>query len=258
MSDMQASSVAAPQPQGAGLSQMQRVTNVFTAPSKTFIDIRDHSRSWWLPFLITVLTGAFLFAAITMQVTWKTVYDNQQREAPEFAKRIMEQQPPEVKAAAEKQGPINQEITWALSPIGLLLIDMLAAVILWPTINFGFGGRAKFGSVLAVTLYAGLVVWPIKFILGGIALFAGAPAEGFVIQNVAGSNIGYYLSKQETPAVLYALAVAIDPLVFWNLVVTAIGVAVVAGTKRSAGYIAVFGWWALFTLIVVGISAAFA
>ena len=134
---------------------------------------------------------------------------------------------------------------------------MLAAVILWPTINFGFGGRATFGAILAVTIYAGLVLWPIKLLLGGISLYAGALPEGFNLQNVAGTNIGYYLVKDETPAVLYALATAIDPLVIWNLILTSIGVAVVAGSKRSSGYIAVFGWWILLLLVIVGFTAAF-
>jgi len=56
---------------------------------------------------------------------------------------------------------------------------------------------------------------------------------------------------------LYALATAIDPLVIWNLAVTSIGVAIVAGTKRSSGYIAVFGWWVLILMILVGSAAAF-
>ncbi len=38
--------------QAPGLSQMQRVTNVFTAPSKTFADIKRGNKSWWMPFII--------------------------------------------------------------------------------------------------------------------------------------------------------------------------------------------------------------
>jgi len=34
------------------------------------------------------------------------------------------------------------------------------------------------------------------------------------------------------------------------------GIAIVAGVKRSSGYIAVFGWWALIVLISVGYAAA--
>jgi hypothetical protein len=239
----------------AGLSQMERVIDTFTAPSKTFTDIKNGHRNWWMPFLIVLLTGGFLYTAITKQVTWKTVYDNQQKAAPEFAKRMQEQMPPEQKAAADRRGPLTQEITWAISPLGLLAMNAICALVLWPTINFGFGGKATFGSVFAVTMYATLVLWPLKLLLGGIALFAGATPDAFNLQNVAGTNFGYYMAEQTGP--LYGIATALDPLVIWNLALTGIGIAIVAGVKRSSGYIAVFGWWALLTIIFIGFSAAF-
>ncbi len=239
----------------AGLSQWQRVTNTFAAPSKTFEDIKRGNRSWWLPFLITLLFGMFLFGAVTTQVTWKGVFENNQRNAPVFAKRMMENMTPEQKAKQEQQGPISQEITWALAPFGILLIDVIAAGVLVGTINFGFGGNASFGSIFAVTLYAGLVMWPLKLLLGGIALFAGALPDAFMPQNPAGTNLGYYLPMQDTSPVLYTLATNIDILAIWCMVVTSIGVATVAGTKRSAGYFAVFGWWGIMLLLGVGFAA---
>jgi hypothetical protein len=257
MSEMGVQPVGDTAPEGAGLTQWQRVTNTFAAPSKTFEDIKRGNKSWWLPLIITVLTGAFLYGAITVQVTWRTVYENQQRAAPEWAKHMIEQMPADKRAEADQKGPTNQAVTWALSPLGLLLINVIAAAVLLPTINLAFGGKAKFGAILAVTLYAGLVMWPIKFLLGGVSLFVGVMPEAFNIGNVAGTNLAYYLPKEETPAALYALATAIDPLVIWNLAVTSIGVAIVAGTKRSSGYIAVFGWWVLILMILVGSAAAF-
>ena len=255
MSDSGVQPAAGSTVESPGLSQWQRVAYTFSAPSKTFEDIKRGNHSWWLPLIITVLTGAFLYGAITLQVTWGTVYENQQRAAPEWAKHIMEQMPTDKKAEMDRKGPMNQAVTWALSPLGLLLMNMIAALVLWPTINFGFGGNAKFGAIFAVTLYAGLVLWPIKFLLGGVSLFVGLLPEAFNIANVAGTNLGYYLPKEETPTALYALATAIDPLVIWNLAVTSIGVAIAAGTKRSLGYFAVFGWWVLLVLIWVVFAA---
>ena len=39
------------------------------------------------------------------------------------------------------------------------------------------------------------------------------------------------------------------------LVLLGIGTAIVAGVKRGSGYIAVFGWWAIFVLIGIGWAA---
>jgi hypothetical protein len=54
-----------------------------------------------------------------------------------------------------------------------------------------------------------------------------------------------------------ALATSIDITTIWTLVLAAIGISIVAGTKRSAGYIAVFGWWIVTVLLGVGIAVAF-
>jgi len=238
-----------------GLSQGQRLTSIFTAPSKTFNDIKLGNKSWWLPFLITVLCGAFLWTAINSQVTWRTVYENQQKLQPEFAKRMMDQMPPEQRAAADARGPKTQAITWALSPLGLLIYDLLMALVLWPTINFGFGGKATYGSILAVIMYAGLVLWPIRLLLGGIALFAGAAPEGFNVCNPAPTNVAAFLNQADTSKALYTLLSAIDAPTIWCLIITSIGVAIVAGVKRPSGYIAVFGWWFIVTLAFIGLAA---
>ena len=76
MSDMEVKPMAEPAPVGASLSQWQRVTNTFTAPSKTFDDIKKGNRSWWLPFVIMVLASYVLFGAITMKVGWAQVAEN--------------------------------------------------------------------------------------------------------------------------------------------------------------------------------------
>jgi hypothetical protein len=253
MSDIQVPVVPAVPPD-PGLTQVQRVIYTFTAPSKTFADIK-RSSSWWLPFLITVVSGLTLWTAITVKVTWDQVYENGQQNQPQWAKDMQDRQPPEQKAAAAKIGPIGQKIFWAISPIFLFILDAIGAGILLMTINFGFGGRAKFFDILSVELYAGLVSWVIKLLLGTLAILAGRPPEAFDIRNVAGTNVAYYLNQAETNKVLYTLALAIDPFVLWNLALTSIGIAIVAGTKRSSGYLAVFGWWGLITLIFLGLAA---
>ena len=244
--------IVAPTP---GMSQMQRVISIFSAPSKTFEDIKRGNRSWWMPFIITILAGAVLYITITEKVTWAQVYENQQREAPEWAKNMQEKQSPEARAAAAKTGPISQAVVWALSPLGVLIMNLICAPILWGTINFGFGGKSRFTEVLAVTFYAGLVYWPLKLLLAVIPIFAGAAPEAFNIGNPSPTNIGAFLAKQDTPAVLYALATGIDGLYIWCLILTGIGLATVAGVKRSSGYIAVFGWWILTLVVFAGIAA---
>ncbi|MGB7264053.1 MAG: YIP1 family protein, partial [Terracidiphilus sp.] len=131
---------------------------------------------------------------------------------------------------------------------------LILALGLMGTINFIFGGKAKYGSIFAVFYYAWLPM-SIKALLGTVVIFAGMAPESFNIKNFAPTNIGAFLPPDTTPW-LYTLATSVDVLTIWSLVLIGMGTAIVAGTKRSSGYMAVFGWWALFVLIGVGWAAA--
>ena len=252
MSELEVQSTAEAVP---GLTQWQRVANTFTAPSKTFDDIKRGNRSWWLPFVITVLSFAVFYGAVTTNVTWKVVAENEQRDMPEFAKRMMDRMPQEQRAKQEEQAPITKAITSALAPLGVLLMDLIAAGVLLATINFGFGGKARFSSLFAVTLYAGLVQYPARWLLATITLFFGVEPEVFNFNNPAPTNVGSFFAQHETPLALYAFLSSLDAVTIWCMIVTSIGVATVAGVKRSSGYIAVFGWWVIGILLGVGIAA---
>jgi len=238
-----------------GLNQWQRVANAFGAPSKTFEDIKRGNTSWWLPFVLFVVVGTALWATVNSKVTWEQVRDNNFRMAPKAAEGL-DTLPPDQKEQRMRMAAMSQKITWLIAPVGVLIMDLIAAGILLGTINFGFGGKASFGKVLAVIWYAGLPGL-IKLLFGIVGLYAGVTPESFLPGNPAGTNLGYYLDPVETNKALYYLAVSVDPITIWSLVLTAIGISIVAGTKRSSGYAAVFGWWVVAILVSVGASAAF-
>jgi hypothetical protein len=249
--DVQTAAVDVP-----SLSQWQRVLNTFTAPSKTFEDIKRGNRSWWMPFIIMVLGFAVFFGVVQTEITWGQVYQNQLRDMPEFAKNLMDRMTPEQKAEAASKGPMQQAIRAAGTPLGIVLIDLIGAGILLGTINFGFGGKAKYSSLLAVELYAGLAIWPLRWILAAITTPFVDP-EAFNLQNPAPCNLAaFFPSIHESSLTVYTLLSSIDVLTIWGMVLTAIGVAAVAGVKRSSGYVAVFGWWVIGLLLGVGFAAA--
>jgi hypothetical protein len=250
MSDSLVQPVAEPVP---GLSQVQRVSNVFTAPSKTFADIKRGNKSWWMPFIIFSLVGYILFAAIVMKIGMQQVVDNQIHLNPKQEEKLA-QAPPEQREISAKISLYVTEGIFIANPLLLLAILALGSLGLWGTINFAFGGKATYGSIFTVWMYAGLP-GILKVLLGVIVIFAGTAPESFNIKNYAPTNLGAFLNPLETNAALYSLASAIDITTIWTLVLLGIGTAMVAGVKRTSGYIAVFGWWAVFVLIGVGIAA---
>jgi Yip1 domain len=255
MSELGVQTVGEPVSEVPGLSQWQRVSNVFTAPSKTFEDIKRGNKSWWLPFLILALAGYVFFAAVTLKVGWAQVAENSIHLNPKSEER-MAQAPPAQREMSMKWTQYGMEGGFAAGPILVLIFALVIALVLWGTINFVFGGKASFGSVLAVWMFAALP-GIIKSLLGAVVLFAGAAPESFNLSNFAPTSVGAFLNPLETNMAVYKLASSLDVTTIWYLFLMGMGLAIVAGVKRTSGYIAVFGWWAIVVLFGVGMAAAF-
>jgi hypothetical protein len=254
MSDLGVQPVAET-PTGPGLSQVQRVTSIFSAPSKTFEDIKRGNKSWWMPWLIMAVVGYLFFAVVATRVTMQTVADNQTHLMSEKQQEQVAQMPPEQRATSAKITLYVYYGIFGAGPVFVLLIAAVVSLVLWGTINFVFGGKASFGAIFAVWFFANLPSI-FKTLLGIVAIYAGS-AEAFNIKNFAPTNVAAFLPVMETNKALYALATSLDFVTIWSLVLMGIGIAIVAGVKRSSGYIAVFGWWAIVVLWGVGWAAIF-
>lgn len=232
---------------------MQRVIYIFTAPSKTFNDIKAGHRSWWMPFLITILFSYLFFAAVytkigMRQVSENTIHLNAKQEA-----RFADMNPAQRETAMKITTYVTEGIFLA-SPVLALAFVALFSLVLWGTINFGFGGRATYGGIFVSWMYAGLP-GILTAILSIVVIFAGTAPESFNLNNPAPTNIAAFLNPLETNKALYALLKSLDVITIWSLALLSIGTAIAAGVKRGSGYIAVFGWWIILVLFGAGFAA---
>src|SRR5208282_1550584 len=152
MSDMQVQPVSESAP---GLTQMQRVTNTFAAPSKTFEDIKRGNKSWWLPLLIGAIFTYIFFFAMMQKVGVQQAIDNQIRMDPKAQER-MANATPEQRAMGAKITTVVTEAAFLGGPVIAMGVVAVFSLILMATINFGFGGKAKFADIFAVSYYAWL------------------------------------------------------------------------------------------------------
>jgi len=234
------------------LSEVERVVDTFVAPSKTFNDIL-RSSSWWLPWLLGALVPLGFSVAIQQKVGWDKTYSNILRQSSQTQQDRIAQLPPDQQARQKAiAASFTKYVVWASPVLGLLFAAIAAGVLLM-TLNFGLGGRATFGQMFAVWMYATLP-WLISGILGIVVLFAGLDADAFNLKNPVGTNIGYYLPA-DLPQWLIAFGTSLDILTIWVLVLLTIGCAIVARTKLASTAIAVVGWWVLITLVKVGVAA---
>jgi len=234
------------------LSQTERVVDTFIAPSRTFTDIL-RNQSWWLPFLLILLIGYGYVFTVEKHVGWDQVLENQLKLNPSQAERLNNGNADQ-QAKTRSAMLASYKIFSYAFPVFVLLFWAIAAGVMLGTLNFGFGGQAKYGQLFAVFAYAGLP-GIFKSILAIIVLFAGMAPESFNLQNPVGTNLGYYLPA-ESPKWLISLASSIDVLTIWTVVLLIIGCAIVAKIKRGSAAIAVVGWWVLLTILSVA-GAAF-
>lgn len=246
MTDAISESTAAP------LNEGQRIVDTIVAPSKAFTDLL-RSSTWWGPFLILVIMSIVFSFAVQSKVGWDKTYDNILHQSPKAEDRFAQMQPDQAASAKAISAKITAISSYA-TPVIILIVTAIFALLVWVTVNFGFAGTATYGQVFAVYMYANLVL-NIKYLLATIALFAGVAPDSFLIQNPVGTNIGYYLST-ETPHWLVSFATHLDIFEIWSVVLCVIGVGIVAKVSRGKAAAAVVGWWFLFVLIFTGLAAA--
>jgi hypothetical protein len=244
--------VVQPESSVAPLSQGQRIIDTFIAPSKTFTDIL-RSSSWWFPFLIAVVLSVVIGFAIQQKIGWDKVYDNVLKQASVAQQQRVEQAPPEQQARIRNISIATTKYAVYAGPFIGLIIAVIVAAVLLGTLNFGFGGHAKFGQLFAVWYYASLPM-AIKWLLAIITIYAGADPDSFNIKNPVGTNIGYYLPTDMSKAIV-ALATSIDIFTIWTLVLLTIGCSIVANISRGKAAGAVWGWWIVMLLIGAGWAA---
>jgi Yip1 domain len=239
-------------PPATHLSQMGRVVNTFVAPSRTFADVlRD--RSWWLPFLLTVVITYLFFWAAATKVGFHQLAINSINESPsraaQFEKLNAQQQETQLSVAATFTKGIF--IAW---PILSLIIVSVFSLILWGCLKVP-GGQADFTGIFAVLMYAGLIPL-VKLVLAIIVLFAAGDASGFNINNPIPTNGGFFLDASSAHW-LKSLLTSLDVITVWNLLVVSIGCAIVSKIKKGPAMAVVFGLWFVVVLCGVALAAMF-
>src|SRR5438270_5204455 len=133
--------------QQPGLSEPQRIINVFVAPSKTFADIRRNA-SWWVPWLILSLCGIGFTVLLDKKIGYDQVSENQIKLSPKAQER-MEQLPPEQQQQRiHASGNFFKYLFGYGAPVVSLLFIVIIAGVLLATFNFGLGTELTFKQAL--------------------------------------------------------------------------------------------------------------
>ena len=238
---------------GVPLSQTSRVLDTFVSPTRTFEDIR-RSASWWLPFVLLLISGLGFGYVLDRQVGFDRIVDNQIKLSPSAQDR-MNQLPPEQKTPAlARQAVVTRYLTYGFV-VPVMAFFALYGLVLWAAFNFGLGAQTRYPQVFAVIFYAALP-YLVRTIVTVLILYFGNDAESFDLKNPVGSNPAFYLP--DAAPWVKALLQRIDLFELWVLALTILGMAVISRKTVMQSAMIVGGLYVLATVAALGFAAAFA
>jgi hypothetical protein len=244
-------------PVGPGLSEMQRLVDVFVAPSKTFADLRRNS-SWWVAWLVTTVFGVLVAFSITQKVDMVRLA-REQIEQVKFVQQQYEQATPEKQQEMVQRQTIGLKIGLYGTPLIFLLLGLIVAAILMVVFNFGFAAEVPFGRCLAIVFYSFLPRVIGAVLLCGSLWFSSDPDSINVLQDPLATNPGFFMDPHGNKF-LYGLASGLDIFAIWVCILIGIGFALNSERRKlSTGTaigttLAIYGVW---VLVISGIKFAF-
>jgi Yip1 domain len=244
-------STAAVPPAGEGLSESSRIIDTFIAPSKTFTDI-NRKANWWAPWILMAVLSIVFAWVLDSKIGFQRVVDNQLKGSPKQMEQL-EKAPPDQREQQLKYRVIGTRYFVYATPILLLLFAVTTAAVLMGSFNFGAGAQVSFSKSMAVVMYSYLV-GTVTTILAIVSIVAGTDPEGFRIENPVATNLGFFVSSADHPA-LYVFLSSFDVVTIWMLVLIALGFTYVTKAKKGTAFAIVFGWWIVWRLALVGLAA---
>jgi hypothetical protein len=229
-------------------SFMNRVTNVFTAPSELYGEVtltQVQTTSWLIPFL---------FSLVLLIVATYTVYNN-----PALRQQIWDAQELAMKKQVEKGNMTQDQMEQRLSQmensgpvmfmvfgagfgsVGIAFVFFGSTLALWLIVKFGFKSAAAYSKILEI--------------------FGLASMIGFLGSIITLVTINVMNSLYATPGPALAIIDSFDPantthkllaalnvFTLWQVAVLGIGIAKVSGKSTGTGIGVTFILWAVWTV----------
>jgi len=248
---------ASPEPaQTPPMSLLARMFSVFEAPGEVFSQVRNSAPSvgnWLAPTLVAIfvawISTAMIFSLDSVKQQLSEI-SSQAVEKQIEQRKMSPEQAEQTRAAAEKYGAIGQIVAGYVGPV----VAGFASPFLW-----------------------GLFVWLVgaKVFRGGFPYMKAVETVGLsnmigVLESVvktllivimgsiwAAPNAALILMRDFDPQKpLHAILAALNVITFWLLAVRSVGLSKLSGASFVKSAIWVFGFWFLYTGLVMGFGFA--
>ncbi|HEY7826340.1 MAG TPA: Yip1 family protein [Candidatus Acidoferrales bacterium] len=246
------SSTSAASPDAAPeVGALGRIAGVFFSPEQTFDSIVRRP-SWVLPVILLCLVSCGVTASFGSRVGWRTFMQKQL----ESNSRVQQLPPDKQEQVIDQQTKLAPAIGYIFGTVGTFIFVLIAAGVLFGVFNYFTGTKLSFGATVGIVAHSWLP-YVIAGLLGILVIFLKDPSTAD-LRNLIASNPGAFLSE-DSPKWLVSLLTSLDIFTFWVLVLQGIGFHAANPKKLtiSKAFFTVLAVFIIFTLVKVGIAAAF-
>jgi hypothetical protein len=242
---------SAPEPAGPGLSEPQRLVNVFIAPSKTFEDLKRNP-SWWVPWLVTAIF-LVIFGAVAVQKIDIARFIQQQIEKSPSAQRRMEQLTPEQRERGIAMQATGTKVVFYIYPVFTLVGGLVIAAVLMAVFNFMLGAEVPFQRAMAVVFYS-FVPLIISTVLLTVSLLASSDPNTIDLTNPMPTNPGFFMDPQGNKFI-YAIISSLDIFSIWVVTLLGLGFAKASSNRKPSVSTGITTMFVVFAIFVLGRAA---
>jgi len=136
-------------------------------------------------------------------------------------------------------------------PIGLLLLFLISAALLWVLVSV-FAGDAKFATLLSVATYVGITF--VLLSVAGLATLMLKGVQGITSPADLQPALGLDLLVPEAGRFTTALLKAFNPFSIWGVILTAIGIQTTHRTSKGTAYTVAAVAFVIGTLLGAGLA----
>lgn len=233
------------------MTEIQRISGVFTEPSRVFADIARNGR-WWIIAIVLILLNVVAVSAMVRRVG----YDLMIEKALEQSRQVQEMSADQRAQVYESQRKFMPIAVRAFPPIAILGGMLVVAGALLFSYRFLLDADVSYKEALNITSYAYLP----PAIAGNLMFFALLylkPPDEFDMESAGGLSVGSFLSR-DTAAWLRSLANSLDLFTIWTIVLIATGFTALCGARKlpfGRSLWGVIAPWLVYVLGKMGFAA---
>lgn len=243
--------VSPPDPPAATLRKpfLARVIGVFIEPGDTFEDI-VRKPDFAAPLILLVLVSLAVVETMLAKVGMGRII----LQTLKASGRAATMDPAQLSQAIQRGASVGSVLMQAGAVVGVPFFLLVVAGFGILVLNGFFGQQARFKEVFSATCYAYMP--SIVGAVMAIAVMFFGNVNYFNPRSPAPTNLGFFLNPLTTSPVTLAVASSLDIIIFWFMVLLALGLSRVSQKKVKAGtlFITYFGAWALLVIVKVGFA----